>query len=89
MLVLHVAAVVAAVIALVRWGRRRRRVAHIEQRFVEAVLAGDYLGADREAAAWFTAVARRGRLFSASASSWCGRRTPPGAAPGGSGLSAA
>ena len=89
MLVLQMAAVVAAVIALVGRRRRRRRVAHIEQRFVEAVLAGDYPGADREAAAWFTAAAPRGRLFPSPVSSWSGRRTPPGAARGGSGLSAA
>ena len=88
MLVLQLAAAVAAIVALTCWRRRRRLLAHIEQRFVAAVLAGDYQGADREAAAWFTAVAPRSRLFPAPPNNRSGRHTPPRAA-GDSGLSAA
>jgi uncharacterized protein HemY len=90
MLALQVAAVAAAVVALLRWRRRCRRVARVEQRFVEAVLAGDFLVADREVGSWFAAVNPRSRVASLSGSRASGRRTPPpgGAAPD-NGLSAA
>jgi uncharacterized protein HemY len=54
---LQVAALVAAGVLLVRWRRRRRRVEVLAQRFVCAVLEGDFRRADLEATRWFAAAA--------------------------------
>jgi hypothetical protein len=57
---LQVAALAVVVVLLLRWRSRRRRLNALAERFVSALLDGDYRRADLEATRFFAAAARRG-----------------------------